>query len=433
MARILLVNPSQQKDVLTTVNCLRFPPLNLQILRQITDRKLSYDFDLVGITAMTSTAPRAYEISRKFIERGIPTILGGIHPTMMPEEASRFATSVVKGEAEMVWPEVIKDFERENLKPVYEGGLIDAYQIPVITDRLKGRFFIKKTIQSARGCPMNCDFCSVTSFNGRKYRSRNLGDVLKELESIDTDKIFFVDDNIFGYGNAAEQRAINLFRAMVERGLSIKWASQASLNVADSDEALYWAAKSGAKGFFIGFESLNPEVLKKMGKAINLRTHTNNYKSKIKRIQDYGIAVVGGFILGNDDDTKETFDLTTDFVLDSGIDATQFTILTPLPGTRLFKRICNEGRMLYSDFPTDWKYFDTFHVVFQPRNFEPKSLEYQVLKMYEKTGNLTRCLERMFGTLTRTRDIDTTLGAGMLNYGYYKGVKRIVERQDERK
>jgi len=167
---------------------------------------------------------------------------------------------------------------------------------------------------------------------------------------MDRKNVIIVDDNIVGVGKEAEERAIKLFSGIVNRGIKIKWGSQASINVANNDKLLYLMEKSGAKGLFIGFESLEKDVLKKMGKGINIRTGTKNYIGKIKKIQDHGITVVGGFMIGSDEDTDKTIDKVTEFVIKSKIDATQFTIYTPFPGTTLFNKLKSENRIFYNSF-----------------------------------------------------------------------------------
>lgn len=202
-------------------------------------------------------------------------------------------------------------------------------------------------------------------------------------------------------------------------------ASQVSINVANDDELLYWAAKSGAKAFFVGMESLNQEVLNRMGKYVNLKAGIQNYKEIIRKIHDYGIAVVGAFVLGNDEDDGDVFKRTTEFVLASGLDGTQYTIATPLPGTRLFERLSKEGRILYNNFPSDWGYFDTFHVTFMPKRFDPDELEEEVSKMYRLTNRPLIAARRSLKTLAVTRYLKGVAYVFGFNVGYWKGYRRV--------
>jgi len=446
MKDILLINPSMKKDVLTTVYWMTFPPLNLAYLKELTNpdryrvticdenvhdlgKYLHNSYHLVGITSITSTAPRAYEIAGMFRDQGTPVIMGGIHASMVPEEAKRYVDCVVIGEAEGIWLQILRDFEDGQLHKQYVGGPARMSGIPVLKHRYnRHKYFISDTLQTARGCPMDCDFCSVTKFNGGIYRQRPIRDVLQEISFLHGRIMFFVDDSILGYGKKAEALIRELFKGIVDRGIKKKWASQVSINIADSEDTLYWAAKSGAKAFFIGLESLNEKVLKSMGKHLNLRRGIKNYRKIIEKIHDYGISVVAGFIFGNDEDDKDVFKRTAEFVIESKLDGAQYTMATPLPGTDLFNRLWKEGRILYKNFPHDWRYFDIFHVTFQPRNFDPVELCSEVSKMYRLTNGPVSALRKAFGTLEVTKDLTTTLFALGLNIGYWRGYKNLDKR-----
>ena len=265
---------------------------------------------------------------------------------------------------------------------------------------------------------MSYDFCSVTAFNGGVYRQRPIEDVLDELETIDSKLVFFVDDNIIGYGKNAEQRSIELFKGIIDRGLNIKWASQASINFVDNEDVLKYAQKSGCFGLFVGFESLNESSLKSMHKVRNLESGVGKYKEKIRKFQNYGIGVIGGFILGNDEDKKDIFERTSDFILDSNIDGSQFSFLTPLPGTNLYQRLKEEHRLLYTDYPHDWVYYDVSTVVFRPKNMTPEELEEGVLNVYKATASVPKSLRRAFTSLVRTRSVLSAAASYSSNRGY---------------
>ena len=214
-----------------------------------------YEADFVGFTAFSSTVSRAYELAKIYRDKGVPTVIGGIHASMCPEEAAEFVDSVVIGEAESIWPQVISDFEGKCLKRIYKGSLPDLIHSPKPRRELFHPGYIFASVQTTRGCPMNCDFCSVTAFNGSKYRNRPIDEVVDEMEEIPQKNIFILDDNIVGNTAGAQARAIELFRAMVDRGIKKDWIGQASLNVADNEEVLKYAAKSGCRMLFIGIES----------------------------------------------------------------------------------------------------------------------------------------------------------------------------------
>jgi len=264
---------------------------------------------------------------------------------------------------------------------------------------------------------MDCEFCSVTAFNGRTYRARPVEQVLDELEAIDNKNIFFSDNTILGYGEKAEQRAIQLFRGMVDRGLNKRWFSQVNIDIAYSPEVLKWAQKSGCSGLAIGFESVSEDALQAMHKVRNLKVGVAKYKEGIKRVHDHGIALAGAFVLGSDGDTKDVFQRTTEFVLDANVDASQFTIITPLPGTRLYSSLQQEGRLLYTNYPDDWTHYDFTEVVFKPKHMTPDELMEGVTQMYRDTSSRVTSLKRAFTTFIQTKSL---IGA-FIGYAWNRG------------
>jgi radical SAM superfamily enzyme YgiQ (UPF0313 family) len=442
--KILFINPSNKVDVLSSVPAFHIPPLNLLYLQHLTDNNrydvsmcdeneddlqdhLNKSYDLVAITCLTSNAPRAYEIADIFRKGGTPTIMGGIHVSMLPAEASNYADSIVIGEAERIWSMVLNDFENNELKRRYIGGLVQPSDIPILKGRNRGgNYSMPNILQTARGCPMDCEFCSVTKFHGGGFRSRSISDVLEEINYLKGDVLIFADDNILGFGKSAEIRARQLFKGMVERGIKKKWASQVSINIGTNLKLLRWAAKSGAKGFFIGMESLNQKVLEGMGKHFNLKVGIKRFREIIRKIHDHGIAVLGGFILGNDEDDKDVFQRTAEFVLESELDAVQYSIATPLPGTRLFERLSKEGRIIFNEFPDDWRYFDTFHVTFRPKRFDPDELIEEVSKMYSLTNKPLPAVKRAFKSLVVTRYLTGSVYLLGFNLGYWKGFRALT-------
>lgn len=431
--KLLLINPVEKADInISNVSVLRLPPLCLAYIAALTpsdwDIKIIDEniepftlesADLVGLTAMTSNAPRAYEIAALCLEKGIKTVMGGIHASILYDEAIQFVDSVVIGEAESVWQSLIHDFKNNRLKKFYRGEHTSLEKlVKAGRDLYSDKYKIKNSVQTARGCPMDCEFCSVTIFNGGKYRQRPVEEVLDELESIGSRLVYFVDDNILGYGEKAEQRAIQLFRGMKERGLNKRWASQVGIDFANNPEVLKHAQKAGCSAVFIGFESLNEESLQDMHKIRNLKARVNNYKEIVKRIHNYGIGVIGAFTFGSDGDKKDIFSRTTEFLLDSKMDAQQLTILTPLPGTRLSRRLAQEGRLLFTDYPEDWKYYDFTEAVFKPKHMTPDELKEGVAEIYRHTTLRATSLKRALYSLLSTKNLYTTLIAYVFNRGY---------------
>jgi radical SAM superfamily enzyme YgiQ (UPF0313 family) len=430
--KLLLINPVQHIQLtLAKVSIMKWPPTNLAYIAALTPvdwtikiidenvETLTYeDADLVGITSMTCNAPRAYEISEQYRSRGVKTVMGGIHASILPNEAVQFVDTVVIGEPESVWRDLLLDFEKHDLKPFYTGSRIALSNLPIPNrDCYKAeKYKLKASVESARGCPNDCEFCSVTTYYGRMYRQKPVEDVLNELESLECKYFFFADDNILGYGKAAEQRAIRLFQGMIERRLNKEWACQVGIDFASNPEVLKYARKAGCIGVFIGFESVNEESLKGMHKVRNLRVGVNNYIEVIRRIHEHGMAVHGAFVFGGDGDRKDVFHRSIDFLLDSKIDSAQLTILTPLPGTRLYNRLLLEGRLLRTNYPEDWEFYDFAEAVFVPKHMSPYELEEGVLQVYRHTTSRTTSLRRAFGTLVRTNPRGTFI-AYSLNRG----------------
>jgi radical SAM superfamily enzyme YgiQ (UPF0313 family) len=386
--KLLLINPVNPRRVGLTINTnSRFPPLGLGIIAALTpsdwDVKIidenfePFDYreaDLVGLTAFTASVNRAYEIAGLYRDKGIPTLLGGIHASMLPDEALQYADTVVSGEAETVWARVIADFEAGRLQKIYRGEWSDLKGIPKPRHDLFHPGYRFGSIQTARGCPMDCEFCSATAFNGRRYRQRPVEEVLDELETIPQKMVFFLDDNIIGYGKQAAERAVTLFKGIIERGIKKDWFCQASMNFADNEDVLECAAKSGCRMVFLGVEAENADALEEVNKKLNLKMKVDTYEEVFRRINRHGIAVLGAFIYGMDSDTPEALRRRTDYILNSGIDVMQTTYLTPLPGTRLFSKLLDEERLLYTNFPIDWDHYDMTEVTHRPLSMEPYEL-----------------------------------------------------------
>ncbi len=394
--RLLLVNPVNPARVGLTVNrSSRFPPISLGILAALTPRSWSVeladenwepfrprDADLVGITSFTASANRAYAIAGQCRERGIPVIMGGIHASMCPNEALRFVDAVVVGEAEAVWPRIIEDFESHCLQPRYTGSWAELKGAPWPRRDIFDSRYSFASVQTSRGCPMDCEFCSVTSFNGRRYRRRPPEEVLAELETIAHRMLFFVDDNITGYGQESREQALALFKGMVERKLNKLWFCQASLNFGEDEELLHWAGKAGCKMVFLGLEANEADSLKEVNKRLNLKLGVDTYAESFRRIHRAGIAVLGAFIFGLDGDDPQRIRQRADYIRKSGVDVMQTTALTPLPGTRLFERYRHECKLLYSNVPEDWDHYDMTEVI-----HHPASMDSDVLRQEMQSAN----------------------------------------------
>jgi radical SAM superfamily enzyme YgiQ (UPF0313 family) len=341
--------------------------------------------DLVGITAFTSQAPRAYELSEMFRARGVPVVMGGIHATMRRDEALGQCDAVVTGEAESVWARLLDDAERGALKRLYAGGREEMDRTPHARHDLLTGDYKFGVIQTTRGCPLNCSFCSVSPFNGNKYRRRSNENVVAEFRLISEKHILVVDDNLIGTRPDHIERAKDLFRAMIDADLGKEWICQATINMADDEELLRLARKAGCIGAFIGFESTSEKGLAEVGKKYNLKG-ARDFKDSVRRIQRRGIAVAGSFIMGLDIDRPGIGREIADTADSYGVDFMNVLILTPLPGTALWKKMEDEGRITADRFPEEWKYYTLTLPV----------ARYKHLGNHEIIGELNSCTGRFY-------------------------------------
>ncbi len=426
--KLLLINPLNPTQRLGNVIVPKvhfsLSPLGLMVVASLTpshwDIKIrdenyeTFDFeeaDLVGLTGFSTNINRAYEIAAIYRKKGIKTILGGPHASVLPEEAQQYVDTVLVGEAEAVWAGILADFEKGEMKPTYHGGLVAFCGFP------KPRYDLFKyphyfdAVQTTRGCPMNCDFCSVTSINGHRYRQRPIPEVLDELATVPSDYIFFVDDNLIGNSLEHEKRALELFKGMIDRGINKRWQCFASLNVGKNDELLHYAWKSGCRLMFIGIEADDIDALTEMNKRVNMNIGVSEYTKLIRNINRHKIVVLGSVIYGLDTDTPEKLKKRHRFLLHGGINTVFLTNVTPFPGTRLFERLKKENRLLHTDFPQDWRYYDFRNVIIQPKNMTPKQLEKQTAQTFRALYSWTNILMSFLKTLWYTRDIEAAFWA----------------------
>jgi radical SAM superfamily enzyme YgiQ (UPF0313 family) len=295
------------------------------------------DVDLVGISVDSKTARRSYDIAAAYRRRGVKVVMGGIHPTACPDEAIEHCDAVVVGEAEDAWPELIKDFERGEMKPFYRPEFPSLAGRPnPRRDIFKSKKYIPfKVVQTMRGCPYPCEFCSVSTANGPTFRFRPADEVLGELKQLGK-LIMFADDNVMVHRAYSRE----LFTKMIP--LKKHWIGQCSLAAVRKLENVKLMAESGCKALFIGFESIDEETVKFTGKRQN---KPSQYKETMQMLHEYGIATWGSFVFGFDTDSKEVFDRTVEFGIEMKLTMALFAILTPYPGTQLYKRLLSEGRL----------------------------------------------------------------------------------------
>lgn len=407
--KLLLINPlSTKRSGLIQDQKSIYPPMSLGIIAALTpdnwdielldenfDRFEYHEADLVGLTALTSQVTRAYEIADIYKKKNIPTVIGGIHVSVMPNEAEKYSNTIVIGEAESVWGDVIRDFENNSLKRKYHGKLKPMVNSPQPRIDLYNEGYAFGSVQTTRGCPMSCDFCSVHTFNGKQYRPRTVKDVVDEFEKIPQDKVYFVDDNFIGYSKKSTDRVIAICKEIIKRGIKKDWFCAASMNIAEHDEVLKFAAEAGCRMIFLGIESELIDQLEETNKKLNIKIGIDNFSKVYDSIHKHGIAVLGAFIYGLDSDTQQTIENRTKYLINSSIDAMQATILTPLPGTPLFNRMKDEGRLIYDNFPEDWSRYDFVEVVYQPKLMSSEELTISVNKAW-KTLYESKGLKRKF-------------------------------------
>ena len=356
--------------------------------------------DLVGITAFTSQACRAYDVAAHFRRLGVPVVMGGIHATMCLDEASERVDAVVTGEAESVWEQVLEDARGGAIRPRYDGGLADIAKVPPARHSLLDGRYAFGAIQTTRGCPLNCNFCSVSAFNGTHYRQRPIADVVHEFQTIREKRVLVVDDNLIGTRGDHIARAKDLFRAMIQADLRKEWIAQATINFADDEELLALAAKAGCCGVFIGFETLSPEGLRELGKKFNL-LRDRDFSASVRRIQRHRIQVVGSFILGLDVDAPGIGARIAEVAAQYGVDNLNVLFLTPLPGTRLWDTMKSDDRIALSRFPDDWPYYTlTFPVARYAQLLLDQSID-EMVRCNQRFYSVRNIMGRMWGNLWR--------------------------------
>ncbi|MEJ2038393.1 MAG: radical SAM protein [Desulfosarcinaceae bacterium] len=413
MTKILLISPVSQNRILGEDFFFKLPTLALPTVaaytppgcdvRMVDERVQTLDFDaeadLVGITAMTALAPRAYGIADAFRKRGKKVVLGGMHPSALPEEALQHCDAVVVGEGENVWPELVNDFKQGRLKRIYRAEtLFDVSKtIPPRWDIIdKNLYTPVDFIETTRGCPFACNFCAVTNFFGGKYRTKSLDLIEKMVSQVKTTEkrlalknmVFFVDDNIVG-----SRRHCKELLKMVKM-YNIQWVGQASVTVTRDEEILKLMSETRCLGLLIGLESLSEQALDNAGKRVN---RPADYIKAVDKLHQYGIGVKASFIVGFDADDIHTFDNFARFVFKSNMDSVYFSIMTPYPGTKLFTQMESEGRILHRN----WEKYDTAHVVFQPARMTPEQLQQGYFRLYKKALSFRSIAMRLWRARTQ--------------------------------
>jgi radical SAM superfamily enzyme YgiQ (UPF0313 family) len=434
--KLLLINPNNaHRSGIYHSEAYSVPPLNLGIVAALTPSHWEVEIwdenfkpfeyqeaDFVGFTALTSQVSRAYEIAAMYRKNKIPTVLGGIHASMIPEEAVKYVDVVVKGEAESVWGQVILDFERKNLKNIYAGEFMDLMKSPAPRIDLYDPGYALGSLQTTRGCPMKCDFCSVHAINGHKYRQRSVEAVVEEFIRIPQDRIYVVDDDFYGYSKKSAERAKDICRGIINSGVRKDWYTFTSMHIASDEEVLKLMAESGCRVILLGIESEVTDQLMDSSKHTNLRIGVENYNKVFDTIRRNGIAVLGSFIFGLDSDTPESIRNRADFYINSSIDCIQAGILTPLPGTGTYYKMLGENRITHTNFPSDWEKYTFFHCVYEPKNMSQKELLDLMHESWERIYSREVLKRKYLNTLKTTRSPVSAGWALFANMNYHNSV-----------
>jgi radical SAM superfamily enzyme YgiQ (UPF0313 family) len=348
---------------------------------------LEFSADLVGMTAITGTALRAYQIADQLRARGHTVVLGGVHPTLLPEEAARHADAVVTGYAERAWPELLRDFVAGRLQSRYHyptGRQLSGLPIARRDLLKKNRYATVNSIEATRGCPHKCDFCVVpTAWHGI-YAHRPVEEVIAELKTFEGRHALFIDLSPVEDVDYAKA----LYRAMIP--LRIRWLGLATTRLAEDLELLSLAAASGCKGVLIGFESVSQDTLNGTQKQFHA---ADRYGEYVRRLHDHGIGIQACFVYGFDDEDDSVFERTVEFVDRTKIDLPRYAVATPFPGTPLYRRLEAQGRLLHRN----WSLYDVEHVVFEPRRMTPERLQSGLQWSWEQSYSWRSFFHRLSG------------------------------------
>jgi radical SAM superfamily enzyme YgiQ (UPF0313 family) len=406
--KIKLIAPHEQrKDALASP--FNFQRVNLPLLAALTPPghtitiveevfapdDIDQDVDLVGITVLTELALRAYQIGDAYRQKGIKVVMGGIHATIMPEEALEHADAVVVGEAEGIWPQLVADAAAGQLQRIYRAGkMTDLNGLPVPRRELSpitsqqgfNPIPIPIGIETSRGCPNDCEFCCIGQTLGQQYRVRPVQEVIAEIEAIDSPHLFFVDDAL-GLNRKA---AVDIFTQMIP--LKRRWLAQGTVSLAEDVELLALMKRSGCLGLLIGFESIQKEAQNDVMKIRNLKI---DFTEAMRRFHGEGFGVLGSFVFGFDHENKDVFEQTFEFIMQTHMDIVQLRILTPYPGTKLYKRLLSEGRL----YDLEWwlKGYPPDTLLYEPKGMIADELISGYAWLNREAYSLGSMTKRFFG------------------------------------
>lgn len=408
--KIILIKPGMGPIIEGyNINDGRMEPLQLGIIAGLVpkndevklydDRMESIPFDepadLVGITIDSFNARRGYEIAAEYRKRNIPVVLGGVHASLLPEEASLYADSIVVGDAETVWPSVMDDARNHKLKKKYNGTFgIPQQDIYPRRDLYKGKGYLPVSlVQFSRGCKFNCSYCSVAKFFNSSHQCRKIDDVIQEIEKDKLKTVLFVDDNMV----ANRTYLKDFLRELIP--LKIKWATQSSIDMVQDREMLELMARSGCVGHLIGFESINLHTLEWFRKSANMRKF-DKYEESINILRDYNFMIWASFMIGNDFDDLDTIKKTVEFAIEKKFTLSFFHILMPYPGTDIYAQFERENRLLYDGHWWNHPNFKYNHATFIPKLMSPDQLTQATIQANKDFYSASSITKRLFDTKT---------------------------------
>jgi radical SAM superfamily enzyme YgiQ (UPF0313 family) len=406
--RIKLIAPNEvSPDTISSAQTFAIQKANLPLLAALTPSEhvvtivdevfeaddAGEDVDLIGITVMTDLVLRSYQIADSYRKRGVKVVMGGIHATVLPDEALQHADAVVIGEAETAWPKLLSDAASGNMQKVYRASTVtNLAGMPVprwdlYPKRIAGSYIPLTTgIETGRGCPYSCEFCSIGSVMGRQYRMRPTSEVIVDIASAGNSHLFLVDDALAVNRTASRK----LFAEMIPFGL--RWAGQGNITLAEDVDLLRSMKRSGCVGLLVGFESVQKEPSSGMMK---LRSLQISFEEAVRRFHGEGIALLGAFVFGFDHENADVFDQTLEFSIKNRLDAIELRILTPFPGTPLYSRLLKEGRLFKPDWWLSGYPADT--LLFQPKGMTSDQLVDGFVRLNRQSYSASSIFKRFFG------------------------------------
>ena len=399
---------------------ISYAPLTLSVLAALVPQNLHAEikiidegvdkpclrgnYDIVAITCVTSSAKRAYKLCKFWKERGSYVVLGGVHPTLMSDEATNYADSIFVGFAEETFPQFFKDYLDGTPQKIYRHKSKCAHlPLPIPRrDLISKKYMNIPTVIANRGCMNQCSYCSINKLWGKDGLTRPIDEVIHEIKTLNPKRIILLDPS----PTSNEEYAIQFFQALIP--LKIKWSGLSTIDVVKKPKLFDLIIKSGCEGILAGFESINSVNLLSVDKKTN---KVDEYKYAVKQFHQANIPVLGCFVAGFDHDTKESLLDTVDFIDEIGIDLPRFSILTPFPGTTMYDGYIKNNRILTKD----WDLYDTMHVVFEPKNMSPAELQKIFLEMWKRSYATKKILNRLSNT---QKNIIIKLGAN-LGFKYY--------------